>query len=178
MKPSKGNPISKWWNKQSKNNKYGYGILLSMLGFVLITSIVVASLTATPAETKVAVTSPQPTTAPTPTAEPTKPIYTTSDAINKVKNYEGETGWTIQDAIDSSFSLAESTGTLVITEGWSATQIDNNNFKVVYTYEEDVYGGYGDLIERTIEFKINMETNSITPLDSMADDMLGIANGN
>lgn len=123
-------------------------------------------------------TSPPPEASTQPATEPATPSYTTTEAIDKVKNYEGEIGWTIQDAIDSSLSLAESTGTLVITEGWSATQIDDKNFKVVYIYEEDVYGGYGDLIERTIEFEINMETNAITPLDSMADDMLGIANGN
>lgn len=100
-------------------------------------------------------------------------------AISSVKTYgtQYDVGWSIQEAIDSTMDLAESSGTLIVSNGWSATAIDNDNYYVTFSYEEATSGFYSDLVSKTIEFKVNVNTGEVTGVNSMGETMIGIVKG-
>lgn len=101
------------------------------------------------------------------------------EAISTVKSYgtQYKAGWSIQDAIDSSLNLAETTGTLEVGGDWTATAIDSDNYYVTYTYEEATSGDYSDLVSKTIEFKVNINTGKVTAENYMAETVIGIVKG-
>lgn len=153
-----------WWAKQGNGVKIGSIIGACCLGLILIVGI--GGMLSPDATTSTSSADTTTTTASTPT-------WTEDDAINKVKNY-GKGVTTIQEAIDLTKNMAESTGTNIGNEDWSAVALDNQNYEVTFTYGEDVYGGY-DYSTEYVKFKVNMETGEVTGLNSAAQDYITIA---
>lgn len=78
---SKRNFISRWWNKQSQNNKYGYGLLTILISLFLVWGVVIVavSLMEKPAVTKTVTDNPSTTTETTPTVNNTSPGQSEED---------------------------------------------------------------------------------------------------
>jgi hypothetical protein len=81
--PNKGNTALSWWDKHSQNNKYRYGILLSILSLFLIIWIVIGAvnLTVKPVETTVTDTPAPP--AQTPPAVNSSPTQSEEDSYRQ-----------------------------------------------------------------------------------------------